>query len=243
MPAPQWIDVAALPCEVMLLLEEPIPLVVGVSGLLVATGLKRQPGIGIIAAAAVIAATLWWRGDGLAAIGFGPPPGGWWRTALLGLMLGVALQLVVVAFLEPWSERITGSRHDHGVLQGVRGDWGAFLRWMVLVWVLVVFLEEGIFRGFLMSEIARFAGAGWAASTLSVAFTAAVFGLAHGYQGRAGMVSTGAAGIVLGVLFVATGLNVWLAVFTHGFVNTVGIALIASGTDDAVRRRLGRTER
>jgi hypothetical protein len=37
-------------------------------------------------------------------------------------------------------------------------------------------------------------------------------------------------------VFVASGCNVWLVPFTHGFVDTVGIGLVAAGLDQRVRR-------
>jgi uncharacterized protein len=211
-----------------------VALVAIVSALLAVTGVRRQPGLGILGALALIAVTLALRGEGLTAIGFAAPAS-WWAVVLGGLGLGVAIQLVSVAFVEPWAERLAGVPHDHSVLAGVRGSWRAYLLWLVVVWTFVVFLEEGIFRGFLMTEIARVIGTGPVAATVNVAFTAVVFGLAHGYQGRAGVVSTGVFGAVLGAVFVASGYNVWLVLFTHGFVNTVGIGLVAAGLDQRVR--------
>jgi uncharacterized protein len=211
-----------------------LALVAVVSAALVASGLRGQPGVGILAALVAIGATLWLRGEGPASIGFGPPAS--WRTAVGGgLALGVALQLLAVAVVEPWAERWTGSKHDHGILAGVVGSWRAYLLWLVVVWGFVVILEEGVFRGFLMTELARALGTGPLALSANVLFTATVFGLAHAYQGPAGIVSTGVVGAVLGAVFVASGFNLWLVVFTHGFVNTIGIGLVAAGFDQRVR--------
>lgn len=46
-------------------------------------------------------------------------------------------------------------------------------------------------------------------------------------------------GAVLGWVFVASDSNVWLAVLTHGFVDPIGIALVASGADERLRRQFG----
>jgi uncharacterized protein len=211
-----------------------LALVAAVSAVLVVAGLRRQPGLGILAAVVAVVATLWLRGEGPSAIGFGPPSS--WGVAVGGgFALAVALQLLAVAVVEPWAERLTGSRHDHGVLAGVAGSWTAFLLWLVVVWGVVVIVEEGIFRGFLMTELARALGSGPVALTASVLFTSFVFGLSHAYQGPAGVVSTGIVGAVLGAAFVASGFNVWLVVFAHGFVNTIGIGLVAAGFDQRVR--------
>lgn len=216
-----------------------IVLVAGVSVLLVWTGLRKQPGLGILAALVVIGLLLWSRDDGLAALGFAVPAS-WGQTVALALVLGIALQLLSITIVEPLTERLTGVPHDHSVMAGVRGNWRAFALWMLVVWLLVAPLEEAVFRGFLMTEIARVLGTTPWAAAVNVALASVVFGLAHGYQGRSGVWSTGAVGALLGWIFVASDYNLWLAILVHGFVDTIGIALIAVGGDRAIRRRVWR---
>ncbi len=214
-----------------------VVLVAFVSALLVGTGLKKQPGLGVLGSILVVGLVLWARGDGWGALGFAAPAS-WWPTVGLALGLGLALQLLSIGLVEPLSERWTGVAHDHSVVAGVRGSWRAFGLWMLLVWLVVAPLEEIVFRGFLMTEIARIVGTSPWATLLNVLLASTVFGLAHGYQGRSGMVSTGVVGAVLGWVFVASGFDVWLAILVHGFIDTIGIALIAVGADEAIRRRL-----
>ena len=199
------------------------------------TGLSKRPGLGVLGALLVVGVTLWLRGDGPAALGFAAPDA-WWRKVLLALGLGAGIQLLSAALVEPWAERLTGVPHDHAVVDGVRGNWRAFALWMLVVWLLVAPLEEVVFRGFLMTETARLLGTSPWATAVNVVLGAVVFGLAHGYQGRSGVLSTGVAGGLLGLVFVASGFVLWLAILTHGFIDTVGIALIAVGGDRALRR-------
>lgn len=212
-----------------------LALVLGVSALLVGTGLTKRPGLGVLGALLVVGLTLWLRGDGPGALGFAAPDA-WWRTVLLALGLGVAIQLLSVTLVEPWAERWTDEAHDHAIVDGVRGSWRAFGLWMLVVWLFVAPLEEVVFRGFLMTETARLLGTSPWATAINVVLGAVVFGLAHGYQGRSGVLSTGVAGALLGLVFVASGFDLWLAILTHGFIDTVGIALIAVGGDRALRR-------
>ena len=217
-----------------------ILLVVAVSALLVLTGLRRQPGLGVLGSVTVIALAYWLRGNTIADIGLSPPAN-WAATLLLALGLGVVIQLLTVAVIEPLTERIAGDAHDHSAFRFVKKSWKGFLQMMVLVWVAVVFLEEGIYRGFLMTELASLIGTGWGASTLNVLITSAVFGLSHGYQNRCGVLSTGVVGAMLGGIVVLSGFNLWLAIFTHGFINTVGIGLIAVEGDTYLRRMIWRS--
>lgn len=135
----------------------PILLILTISVILIVTGLKKQPGIGIILVILVIGITLWIRKDNLAYLGLFPPQD-WARTILWGVILGILIQLAAVAFIEPLSEKITKTYHDHSALKSVKGNWKAFLQWMAIVWIFVVFLEEGIYRGFLMTEVSTILG-------------------------------------------------------------------------------------
>lgn len=212
-----------------------IALVLLTTAILVVSGLKKQPGLGILAALVIIGLSLWLRGRGLGSLGLGAPDN-WWATLGLGLALGVGIQLATVAFIEPLSEKLTRSKHDHSVVANVKGNWKALLQWLIMVWLLVALVEEGIYRGFLMTEIAWLAGTGTPALLVNLLFTALVFGISHGYQNRAGMLSTGLVGAMLGLIFIWRDFNLWLPIFVHGFINTFGIALIAVDGDAAIRR-------
>ena len=146
-----------------------------ISILLVITGLKKQPGIGVIGAVIVIALTLLVRRDGLQAIGFSRPAS-WPLSILGGLLLGILIQFTTIIFIEPWSEKITNTTHDHSIVENVKGNWVAFVQWMLLVWVFVALIEEGIYRGFLMTEFAKVFGSGPIALAANILLTAVVFG-------------------------------------------------------------------
>jgi len=209
-------------------------LVLVISALLVITGLKKQPGIGVIAALLIIGLATWLRGRGLNSLGLRPPEN-WLSTIGLGLLMGVIIQLLTVVLIEPLSEKLTHSKHDHSVVANVKGNWKALLGWLLMVWVLVAFLEEAVYRGFLMTEITWLFGAGKIPLAFNILFTALVFGLSHGYQNRAGILSTGIVGALLGLIFVWSGFNLWLLIFIHGFIDTIGIGLIAVGGDRLIR--------
>lgn len=208
-----------------------------VSVLLAVSGLKKMPGIGIFSALALGTALLLVRGENLTALGFRTPES-WVSTVLLGLLLGIGIQLLGEVLIEPLSERLTGTHHDYSLLENIRGNWKALLQWLVMVWLLVAFLEEAIFRGFLMTELGRAIGYSTGALVLNVVLTSTVFGLAHGYQGRAGILSTGVVGAVLAVIFILSDFNLWLAIFTHGFIDTIGLVMLALGANQTVRKRI-----
>lgn len=212
-------------------------ILIATSALLIVTGLKKQPGVGVIGAVLIIGLTFWLRKGNFRALGFAPPEN-WMQTVALGLGLGILIQLLSILIIEPLSEKLTNSKHDHSILDGVKGNPLALLQWIVVVWVFVAFLEEGIYRGFLMTETAKIFGEGTGGIALNIILTSIVFGLSHGYQDRAGIVSTGIVGMILAIIFVMSGFNLWLAIFTHGFIDTVGISLIAIDGDKRLRNMI-----
>ncbi|MDO9084712.1 MAG: CPBP family glutamic-type intramembrane protease [Anaerolineaceae bacterium] len=207
-----------------------------VSALLIITGLKKQPGLGILGAVIIIILFLFFRGDSLGAIGFFKPDS-WFTTIFSGLILGIVIQLFSVILIEPFSEKITGTKHDHSLIDSVKGNWKVFIQWLLVVWIFVAVIEEGVFRGFMMTEIINILGVGLPGLFISVFFTSVVFGLSHGYQSRSGIISTGIVGVILGVIFILSDFNLWLAIFTHGFIDTIGIGLIAIGGDKYLQNR------
>ena len=80
--------------------------------------------------------------------------------------------------------------------------------------------EEFIYRGFVLGALARAALPVW----VSVILSAALFGLAHAYQGRGGIVSTGLFGILLALGRLGFGSLVPVMMWHAGLDLTAGVA-------------------
>lgn len=199
--------------------------IIFVSVMLAFTSVKRSPGLGLILATLVIGAVAWQRGEGLRSLGFIRPES-WTVTVGLSVVLGLLLALLSTLLVEPLTDRLAGESIDHSLFDGIRGNLGAFLRILLVVWLLVAFLEEAIFRGFLMTELALWLGRGVVGTALNLIISSSLFGIAHWYQGRSGAISTGIVGLLIGVIFIAGGYNLWLPVLTHGFIDTFGLTLV-----------------
>jgi membrane protease YdiL (CAAX protease family) len=210
-----------------------------VTTVIIITSFRRLPGIGVIAALVIIGLTVWLRGDGFVGLGFFPPED-WETTILWSLLLGIAIQFASTLILEPFSDNVTNSRTDHSAFEGLRGNLRNFLFVLLLVWILVAFVEEIIFRGYMMGEIATLIGTSQSALALNVIVSSILFGLAHWYQGKSGALSTGIVGLLLGILFIASGFNLWLPILTHGFIDTVGLFLIYVNADKSLKERVNR---
>lgn len=86
-----------------------------------------------------------------------------------------------------------------------------------------------LFRAFLTTQLARLfhnTNASWALATLG---SSIFFGLAHYQEGLVGMLSNGAFGLLLGVMYLMTGRNLWVTIIAHGLLNTLRFVLVFSG--------------
>lgn len=205
-----------------------------VAVLVVVTGMTKRAGIGVIGAMVLIA-VFWVVPGGFESIGL-IAPASWVATIVGSVVIGTATALFTLVVLDPLTERLTGSVHDHSIVDSVRGSLRGLVTWIVVVWILVALIEEIVFRGFLMSAGIRLLGGGVASIAVIIIVTSVLFGLAHSYQGRAGTLSTAIIGALLGATFVWSGYNLWLPIGVHGVIDTVSLLLMYGGHD----RWLGR---
>jgi membrane protease YdiL (CAAX protease family) len=76
--------------------------------------------------------------------------------------------------------------------------------------------EEWLYRGFFLAVVSAVAGG--LSTVVLVAVAAAAFGLAHAYQGRVGIVTTGVLGGVMAALYLGTG-SLLLPVLLHAAID------------------------
>lgn len=192
---------------------------------LVMSGLAMRPGLGFITALIIIPLVMWLRRDTIKQIGLNFPVS--WRTTLVqGLGYGVLIAILSIMLIEPLSEYITKTNHDYSLFIKMRGNKAALIQLLVMVWVFVAFAEEIIFRGFLMAEINRVIGSSLTKKVLAIVITSVIFGLCHAYQNTCGIMTTGLIGFLLSVVFYLTGKNLWVTIFAHGVIDTIGILYI-----------------
>jgi membrane protease YdiL (CAAX protease family) len=144
------------------------------------------------------------------------------RTSLMGLVVGVSIGLllpVVTARGRAFVERAMGDAS--ALLPGNGGE----RAWFVAVAITAGICEELLYRGFLFFWIARFTPS----ATVAVVASALVFGAAHIYQGRAGLIGTTVLGAGLGGLYVWTG-SLWPSIVLHALIDLRAALLTAPAT-------------
>lgn len=155
--------------------------------------------------------------------------GSWRARVRIALAMTAAIWALTLAFVALLPV-IGIPLPDYSVLSGwIEGNPTALplaLRW---VWTTVPFGEELLARGFLIDRLEAVLRGIPGALLLAVTASAALFGLAHRYQGPGGMLLTGSIGLVLGWLYIRQGRNLWANVIVHALVDTVAIVLVYFG--------------
>ncbi|MFZ1134996.1 MAG: type II CAAX endopeptidase family protein [Candidatus Korobacteraceae bacterium] len=172
--------------------------------------------------------SLRWRGLGWRDVGLARPAN-WRRTIAIGVVCGVGMELLELFVTQPLLVKLTGKMPDFSDLGELHGNWKLTLLFIALSWTLAAFGEEMVYRGYLMNRVAGLFRKPKVAWTISLVVVSFVFGLGHIDQGVTGQVENMIDGLLLGVIFLATGCNMWAAIIAHGVTDTVDILLMYLG--------------
>ena len=166
-----------------------------------------------------------WRDIGLSR------PQSWMRTLLFGLgtLVGAILVINVVTAIALNLPGVAAEPPDVSRFNPMENNLPLLLGYLVLAWTAIAFGEEMLFRAFLTTQLTRLfhnTNANWALATLG---SSILFGLAHYQEGLVGMLSNGAFGFLLCVMYLMTGRNLWVTIIAHGLLNTLRFVLVFSG--------------
>jgi membrane protease YdiL (CAAX protease family) len=129
-------------------------------------------------------------------------------------MIGVGLAAIV--FVAMYLSEKAGFRRDLSKYKTVQGN--PELAFVAVFYALIGagFYEEFTFRGFLMQGLAMLFSGSRGAWIGACILQGALFGLAHAYQNPLGIGITGTLGILMGLLVLASGRNLWPVIIGHG---------------------------
>jgi membrane protease YdiL (CAAX protease family) len=149
------------------------------------------------------------RGERLADIGL-KRPASWTHTFMIGI--GFAAIVFIAMYL---SEK-AGFRRDLSKFKDVQGNLELMLFGVFYAFIGAGFYEEFMFRGFLMQGVAMLFGASRGAWIAACLLQGALFGVAHAYQNPLGIAITGTLGVLMGLIVLASGRNLWPVIIGHG---------------------------
>ncbi len=152
----------------------------------------------------------------------------WIRVAIAIPLGGLA------AYAAAWGAGAALSRlgvhhADFSKFSSLRHDTAEYLFLLLPVsWGTAAFGEEMIFRGFILGSLLNVSDRRvWAVAALVLQAT--VFGLLHLYQGVGGAAVEGTVGLVLGVVWLLTGRNLWACIIMHGLTDSFAMTALYLG--------------
>ena len=149
-------------------------------------------------------------------------PDSWLKTIFLAIITFGAMSAAILISAE-FADMFFEDIHTSGKFDHIKGNLGAYAGAMFITWTHSAFFEELLFRAFIINRTSAFLGGGLRGDLIAVVFAAVFFGYRHYYyQGMHGAITTGAIGLVFGILYVWFGKrNIWPLVLTHGTINSM----------------------
>ncbi len=161
-------------------------------------------------------------------VGLTRPVNGW-VTVGLGLLIGVGYQALDTVLIGPVLQRLTGEAVNLSQFAILRGNLTALIASLILSWTEAAFIEEMVFRGYLLNRLMDLLGRERIGIVIALLVHAALFGLGHTYQDLTGVLDTALAGLLIGFLYLRFRRNLWLPILVHGVIDTTGFLLIYFG--------------
>lgn len=153
-----------------------------------------------------------------------------WRNTILIALAAAALRLLLGEFvIDPLTAHFWPPAVAPAEVESIAHNLKNALLWLGLVWTFAAFGEEISYRGYLLTRAADIGGRSNLAYWIALIPMSVLFGYGHFYKGPAGIADSGVAGLILGVAYLLSGRNLWVAVLAHGFIDTFGVVTLYFG--------------
>jgi len=150
-------------------------------------------------------------------------PKSWFRTVLMSLGVLLVIFGTVIIIINPIMNALPNlPPQDRSRFDVLTGNLPNLIIQLVNIWITAAFLEEFMFRGYLMKRIIDLQGKETKIAWLiALVGSAVIFGLVHSQQGPGGMFKVGAIGLVFGLSYLAVGRNLWPLILAHGLLDSI----------------------
>ncbi len=150
-------------------------------------------------------------------------PNSWFRTVLQSLGIALIVFLTVKLIINPILAALPNAGYqDLSRFDYLEGDLSNLIIMLVNIWITAAFLEEFLFRGYLMNRLIDLQGKhtqlAWG---IALVGQAVIFGLVHAYQSPIGMFKVGLIGLVFGISYLIVGRNLWPLILAHGLIDSL----------------------
>lgn len=174
-------------------------------------------------------------GQPFAEFGLAVPRMPWLALAIAGgafaalFLKNTVLEPVYAPFIETWFGGDSDAQgRDWSFL---RGNTGAYLQWVVLIWLFAAIGEEVFFRGLVLRQIEATFGAGSLPLVLGIFGSSLLFGLHHAGSGVYAVINSALSAPIYCAAFLLSGRNLLAPILAHGAWDTYGLTTLYLGVD------------
>ena len=166
-------------------------------------------------------ALLRWRGMGWSSVGLRTPVP-WWIVIVGAAVLYLA-NMGLGSHVAPALAELISPAQQASFMGYIRGNPPGFALWLTIGIVVGGFMEECLFRGFLLNRVAEMLGGSGLAIAIGVVAQAVLFALLHLYGGVFACVFAGLAALVSGGVYLIAKRNLWPLILAHAAWNSVSL--------------------
>jgi uncharacterized protein len=159
----------------------------------------------------------------------------WRKTVLLGVLCGVAMELLELFISQPLLMRWIGKAPDLELFRALHGNVTWTLIALAGTWTLAAFGEEMVYRGYLMNRVVDLMRSNRTAWTISLIVVSCVFGASHIDQGITGQLENTLDGVFLGAIYLACRRSLSVSIVAHGVADTLDVLLLFFGLYPTLR--------
>lgn len=155
-------------------------------------------------------------------------PENWFQTATIGFVVGISAVLFGILVVLPLF-RLVGQAPDTDILSSLQGNFPLFIGLLITTWLLAAFLEEMVYRGYLLNRLTDMLGHNTPGLVISILVSSIMFSLAHGRYEPQFLLTSFLAGVIEGWLYLISKRNLWLPIIFHGITNSISITIAFLG--------------
>lgn len=111
----------------------------------------------------------------------------------------------------------------------IRGNLGALIQWLVLIWLFAAIGEEIFFRGLVLRQIEKTFGSGPWTLGLAIVGSSVLFGLHHFDSGVYAVVNSALSSPLYCAAFLLSGRNLLAPILAHGAWDSYGMTMLYLG--------------
>ena len=156
-------------------------------------------------------------------------PDSWSKTILIGVSVGILIQVFGIFILSPFREFIGIPQEDPEIYKTIEGNNSMLIIYLIVSWTTAGFGEELIYRTFFIGQFSSVFGSMKHKWMITLIISSLIFGLLHFNNGLNAIIGTAVSGFILGLVYLKTNRNIWAAYVAHAIADTLAFLIIYSG--------------